>query len=140
MSQFLEKLYGPTWETDLASHLSRAPNPSLPLPLPPASSSPGLRSGPRPSLLGSGSPSRTPDLTQSPPSESPTADPSALSPEAMREHLESVQVLLRGMERRLIAREVALDQVEKRAKEGGEEAKRRALDVKDIAARAGVVV
>ena len=47
---------------------------------------------------------------------------------------------MRGMERRLIAREVALDSVEKRARDSADEAKRREDDVRELAARAGVVV
>ncbi|KAK4699260.1 hypothetical protein P7C70_g7003, partial [Phenoliferia sp. Uapishka_3] len=148
LSQFLEKLYGPSWETDLATHLARPSTSSLPLPLPHSASSPSIRpNGPRPSILNSPnrsthSSSSFPDLAS--PSHDgdddapmaldavPSAKDPALSPEAMREHLESVQILLRGMERRLIAREVALDAVEKRAREGAEEAKRRGEDLRSI--------
>ncbi|GAA5821297.1 hypothetical protein JCM11251_004558 [Rhodosporidiobolus azoricus] len=60
----------------------------------------------------------------------PLLDPSAAS--ALSKHLDSVQALLRSMETRLIARDVELQQVEKRAKEEKDKANVKAKDLEEI--------
>ncbi|GAA6019413.1 hypothetical protein JCM11491_004820 [Sporobolomyces phaffii] len=60
-------------------------------------------------------------------------DPS-LSPLALRQHLESVQALIRGMETRLIARGVELDHVEKRARNEARRAEAGRVDLEHLIA------
>ncbi|GAA5855481.1 hypothetical protein JCM8547_007852 [Rhodosporidiobolus lusitaniae] len=54
---------------------------------------------------------------------------------ALKQHLESVQALIRSMETRLIARDVELAEVEKRAREEKEEAKGRARVLEEVVRR-----
>lgn len=60
-------------------------------------------------------------------------DPAAAA--ALKQHLESVQVLLRSMEARLIARDGELVAVEKRAREEKEEAEGKTLELKEMVQR-----
>ncbi|GAA5884639.1 hypothetical protein JCM6882_005330 [Rhodosporidiobolus microsporus] len=87
------------------------------------------------------SPSHAPTASTSPPSSAPpsstaaplTLDPSAVS--ALKQHLESVQALLRSMETRLIARDAELLAVEKRAREEREKASGRAGELEGLVRR-----
>ena len=59
--------------------------------------------------------------------------------EAMRVHLESVQRLLRSMEQRLIARDVELEQSERRAREQVDIAQAKANELEQLVSQLRIV-
>ncbi|KAI5479034.1 hypothetical protein MNV49_004316 [Pseudohyphozyma bogoriensis] len=117
LAQFVEKLYGPAWENELANHLDRNGIANLPLPGPHSISSPGLRG--RPSLmttplvgrLSSGSAGvsgeEENELVDSPIAASPSpgvggsVGASGAGGAELKAHLESLQLMLRSMEKRM---------------------------------------
>lgn len=62
-----------------------------------------------------------------------------MSREALKAQLDSVQALMRGVERRLISREVELDAVEMRAREEARKAEERAAEVEEMVRRGSCV-
>ncbi|KAM0750948.1 hypothetical protein T439DRAFT_356675 [Meredithblackwellia eburnea MCA 4105] len=101
------KLYGPDWETDLQSHLTRPTGVSLPLP-PPLST-------PSSNHHYSSFPKMTPPPANSVSPGSPSG-PISTGGEALQAQLSQIQSLLRGMEQRIVKRTVELEKMEKDAK------------------------
>ncbi|GAA5961057.1 hypothetical protein JCM3765_006517 [Sporobolomyces pararoseus] len=141
LNDWFEKMYGPSW----AEELNLTDKPSL-------SSSPTIRTklSSRPSILPTpassssssifSDPGTTPSTTQdsSPVGETPAQslnirsnDPT-LSPLALKQHLESIQALIRGMETRLIARGVELETVEKRARSEARTAESKRIELENL--------
>lgn len=152
LTDHLAKIYGPSWESELSLQSTSF--------LPDPHGSPALRerltgrtSMSTPTTLnriqlGSSSslsdlevvesPSDT-SLSSSPVLRSPLLPRGAISREALKAHLDSIQALMRGVERRIISREVELDAVEMRAREEGRRAEERAAEVEEMVRRGSCV-
>lgn len=133
LTDFLSKTFGPNWESDLSLG---AAGTGIPLIAPATlAASPAIRSKlqSRQSLMGTPtlpggratlSSLRTNSLDQAEEGQAEGDEDEVnvpgqrarISPEALRSHLEAVQTALRGMEQRLIAREVELEKTEQRAR------------------------
>lgn len=77
------------------------------------------------------SPSPSPTNQLHPPLVGQERKEGALSREALENHLNSVQMLLRGVERQMIAREVELEALEKKAKGEAEKAHKKEKELAD---------
>jgi hypothetical protein len=65
----------------------------------------------------------------------PSAQQDPAASAALKQHLESVQALLRSMEARLIARDIELGDVEKRARKEKEEAMGKTRELEELVQR-----
>ncbi|GAA5869642.1 hypothetical protein JCM16303_000533 [Sporobolomyces ruberrimus] len=156
LNDWFERMYGPGWAEELSltdkPTLSSSPafrtnkfssRPSL---LKTHSSTSSITSNSSSSLPTDVFPSSSSQETSQPPSTSPSTidtdpppprrpisnDDPTLSPLALRQHLDSVQALIRGMETRLIARGVELGTVEKRARQEARNAESKRIELDSL--------
>ncbi|GAA5976439.1 hypothetical protein JCM5350_001690 [Sporobolomyces pararoseus] len=149
LNDWFERMYGPSWAEELnltdkpslsssptiRTKLSSRPSTIL-LPTPTSSSS----STSSTSSIFSGTGTETPFTTttttntthESSPNTTGTSEQTTLSPRLLKQHLESIQSLIRGMETRLIARGVELELVEKRARSEARFAESKKKELEDF--------
>lgn len=136
----MEKLYGPAWEGELSRHLT---TPSAPLVNSPRTRGrPSLLTMPSGSGIGRVTIASTPEGDESSDTletlsaalvqRSVTDNGNGTSADELKSHLESVQKLLRGMERRLISRDVELEELERRAREEKTKAEQRTAELRQL--------